>query len=139
MARAVAVCWLLAGAIGVLAIDTVTLTDPQLRARYEVLVEELRCLVCQNQTIGDSNAELAVDLRTQVRDMLQAGRSDADIRDYMTERYGDFVLYKPPLRRRTVALWFAPALGLMLGAGLVFRVVRQNQRLAPDASEPAER
>ena len=112
-------------------IDMVTLEDPALRARYDVLTEELRCLVCQNQTIGDSNAELAVDLRNQVRDMLVAGRSDDEIREYMTERYGDFVLYKPPLRPRTIALWFAPAIGLLLGALVVWRVVRQNQLVAP--------
>ncbi|MEO1573769.1 MAG: cytochrome c-type biogenesis protein, partial [Pseudomonadota bacterium] len=111
------------------AIDTATLSDPALRARYDVLTEELRCLVCQNQTIADSNAELAVDLRTQVRDMLQAGRTDDEIRDYMTQRYGDFVLYKPPMRPRTVALWFAPALGLLLGAFVLYRVVRQVQRI----------
>ncbi|MEM6638854.1 MAG: cytochrome c-type biogenesis protein [Pseudomonadota bacterium] len=123
-------------------IDTSTLDDPGLRARYEVLIEELRCLVCQNQTIADSNAELAVDLRTQVRKMLVAGRSDDDIRDYMTDRYGDFVLYRPPLKRRTVALWFAPLVGFGLGALALWRVVRRSQRaVTPDdgvarANEP---
>ncbi len=69
---------------------------------------ELRCLVCQNQTIADSHADLAVDLRRQVREMLQRGESDAQIIDYMTARYGDFVLYRPPLKTTTAALWFGP-------------------------------
>ena len=115
-----------------LAIDVETISDPQLRARYETITEELRCLVCQNQTIGDSNAELAVDLRNQVREMLEAGATDAEIRDYMTERYGDFVLYKPPLKPRTWALWFAPAIALVVAFAVVLRIVRRHQ------SRPAE-
>lgn len=109
-------------------IDPEPIDDPALRARYERLTTELRCLVCQNQTIADSNAELAVDLRRQVRTMLEAGDSDAQIRDFMVARYGDFVLYKPPLRARTVALWFGPFVMLALGAALVWRVVRSHMR-----------
>jgi cytochrome c-type biogenesis protein CcmH len=110
------------------AIDVETLSDPQLRARYETITEELRCLVCQNQTIADSNAELAVDLRNQVREMLQNGATDAQIRDYMTARYGDFVLYKPPLRPRTWALWFAPAIVLLGAFVAVLRIVSRHRR-----------
>lgn len=119
------------------AIDTATIDDPALRARYVTLTEELRCLVCQNQTIADSNAELAVDLRTQVRDMLMAGQTDDEIRDYMTQRYGDFVLYKPPMRRRTIALWVGPAAGLLLGVLVLARVVRQNR--GPGGADAASR
>ncbi len=118
-------------ALSVQAIDTETLEDPELRARYETITFELRCLVCQNQTIADSNAELAVDLRNQVREMLLAGQSDNDIRDYMTSRYGDFVLYRPPLRRRTVALWFGPAVALVLGFGVLWRVVSRHRAVGP--------
>ncbi|MFK7888654.1 MAG: cytochrome c-type biogenesis protein CcmH [Gammaproteobacteria bacterium] len=116
------------------AIDIETLEDPALRERYDVITFELRCLVCQNQTIADSNAELAVDLRNQVREMLLAGKTDNEIRDYMTARYGDFVLYRPPLRRRTIALWFGPIVALLFGFVVLWRVVRQHK--GGDASVP---
>src|SRR3954466_8147990 len=79
--------------------------DPALEARMLAIAAELRCLVCQNQTIADSHADLAADLRRQVRELLQQGKTDAEIRDYMTSRYGDFVLYRPPLKTTTAALW----------------------------------
>ena len=96
-------------------------------ARYQRLVSELRCLVCQNQNLADSNAELAADLRGQVHDMIVAGKSDAEITDFMVTRYGDFVLYRPPLKPKTVLLWSAP---LLLGAGgllLLYRQLRRRQ------------
>ncbi len=110
--------------------------DPALEARMVRITSELRCLVCQNQTIADSHADLAVDLRKQVREQLSAGRSDADIIDYMTARYGDFVLYRPPFRATTALLWLGPA--LMLGGGLVVLavVLRRRSRLSADAFEP---
>ena len=110
--------------------------DPVLEARMVRITSELRCLVCQNQTIADSHADLAVDLRKQVREQLLAGRSDADIIDYMTARYGDFVLYRPPFRATTALLWLGPA--LMLGGGVVvlLLVLRRRGRLASDAFEP---
>lgn len=99
-------------------------------ARYHDLIEELRCLVCQNQTIAESNAPLAKDLRQQVRAQIAAGRSDTEILDYMTDRYGDFVRYRPPLRGYTLLLWSAP--GLLLLAGLLalwrFRAARDPDR-----------
>lgn len=113
-----------------LAIDPEQIADPALRARYESITEELRCLVCQNQTIADSNAELAVDLRGQVRKMLEEGASDDDIRDYMSSRYGDFVLYKPPLSSRTAALWFGPLALLLVGLLIMARVVRRHRAAA---------
>lgn len=114
------------------AIDVETLEDPVLRERYEIITEELRCLVCQNQTIADSNAELAIDLRNQVREMLQKGDSDDQIRDYMTARYGDFVLYKPRFGPNTWALWIAPVALLLGGFVVLLRIVRRH------AKSPAE-
>lgn len=109
--------------------------DPALEARVMQLSTQLRCLVCQNQSIADSNADLAVDLRTQVRDMLRAGRSDAEVFDYMTARYGDFVLYKPPLRVSTLALWFGPLLLLLAGVGTLAVVLVRRNRLSADRFE----
>jgi cytochrome c-type biogenesis protein CcmH len=109
--------------------------DPRVEERLKALALELRCLVCQNQTIADSNAPLAVDLRQQIRAQIAQGRSDDQIRDYMVERYGDFVLYKPPFKATTAVLWAAPFLLLALGAGVLFGVVRRR-RSAP--SGPAE-
>jgi cytochrome c-type biogenesis protein CcmH len=112
--------------------------DPELEARVTRLSVELRCLVCQNQTIADSNAELAVDLRNQVREMLRDGRSDAEVLAYMTERYGDFVLYRPPLKATTFLLWFGPALLLVIGAAVLVTILRRRSRLSPDSFEPDE-
>jgi cytochrome c-type biogenesis protein CcmH len=109
--------------------------DPALEARMVRITGELRCLVCQNQTIADSHADLAVDLRNQVREQLRAGRTDAQIVDYMTARYGDFVLYRPPFKATTVLLWLGPA--LMLGGGLAVLalVLRRRARLPAEAFE----
>tara|TARA_R110000850_G_scaffold91742_10_gene194589 strand:- start:26324 stop:26788 length:465 start_codon:yes stop_codon:yes gene_type:complete len=89
--------------------------------RYRALIQELRCLVCQNQSIADSNADLALDLRAQVHQRIVAGESDAEIRRYVTDRYGEFVLYKPPMNMRNLLLWAGPFLLLIIGATLVFR------------------
>lgn len=102
--------------------------DPALQQRYETLNRELRCLVCQNQTIADSNATLAVDLRREVKEMIAAGKSDDEIRAFMTQRYGDFVLYSPPLTARTYLLWAAPALLLAIALFSVFAIVRKRAR-----------
>jgi len=100
--------------------------DPRVEERLRVLAEELRCLVCQNQTIADSNAPLALDLRNQIRSQVAQGRSDAQIRDYMVERYGDFVLYRPPLRSSTVLLWAGPFVLLAVGIVVFLRVTRRQ-------------
>lgn len=107
-----------------------------LDVRVQLLAAELRCLVCQNQSIADSNAPLAVDLRAQIRELLQAGRSEADVRRFMTERYGDFILYRPPLDARTSVLWLGP--GLMAAGGLLglWALLRRRARLADDAFDP---
>jgi cytochrome c-type biogenesis protein CcmH len=109
---------------------------PVEEARYQDLINQLRCLVCQNQTIAESNAPLAQDLRNQVQTMMRAGHSDAEILGYLTERYGDFVLYRPPLKRKTWLLWAGPfvLLGVaLLVAVLVFRRARRAIPAPPDA------
>jgi cytochrome c-type biogenesis protein CcmH len=105
--------------------------DPDLEKRVTGLAHELRCLVCQNQTIADSNAPLAVDLRNQIREQLAAGKSESDVMEFMVARYGDFVLYRPPLKPSTVLLWAGPFVFLLLGIFLLFR--RVTRRRPPDA------
>ena len=104
--------------------------DATVEARLKHLAEELRCLVCQNQTIADSNAPLALDLRNQIRQQIAAGRSDEQIRAYMVERYGEFVLYRPPFTATTALLWLGPALLIVIGAVVFVRVIRKR-RVAP--------
>jgi cytochrome c-type biogenesis protein CcmH len=114
--------------------------DPVLEARMTRITSELRCLVCQNQTIADSNADLAQDLRRQVREMLARGDDDAKIVAYMTDRYGDFVLYRPPVKATTLLLWFGPALMLVAGFGGLVIVMRRRARASADrfeADDPA--
>jgi cytochrome c-type biogenesis protein CcmH len=111
-----------------LAADAVpTEKDSVAAARAVKLSEKLRCLVCQNQTIADSNAELAQDLRRQIREQIAAGRSDGEIVDYMVARYGDFVLYQPPLKPTTWLLWAGPALLLALGFAALARILRKRR------------
>jgi cytochrome c-type biogenesis protein CcmH len=102
------------------------LRDSTLESRYEHITAQLRCLVCQNESIADSNVELASDLRRQVREMLVAGRSDADIFQFMTDRYGEFVRFSPPLETKTLFIWGAPFVMLLVGAVIIQRVVRQR-------------
>ena len=113
-----------------------TAADPALEARMLAITSELRCLVCQNQTIADSHADLAVDLRQQVREMLQRGRTPEQIRRYMTDRYGDFILYRPPLKATTAALWLGPGLLLVIALAALALVIRRRSRLADDEFEP---
>jgi cytochrome c-type biogenesis protein CcmH len=112
--------------------------DPALEARMVRITSELRCLVCQNQTIADSNASLAVDLRREARALITQGKSDAEVIDYMTARYGDFVLYRPPMRATTMLLWFGPALMLAGGAAVLILVLRRRSRMADDAFDADE-
>jgi cytochrome c-type biogenesis protein CcmH len=97
---------------------------------YDDLISELRCLVCQNQTIADSNADLAKDLRRQVYEMLQQGKTKQDIADFMTQRYGDFVLYNPPFKAKTGLLWIGPFVFLIIGLIAVFVFARRNKTAA---------
>ena len=104
--------------------------NPEQQEAYETLTSELRCLVCQNQTIADSNAELAGDLRRQVYEMLQQGKSKQDIAQFMTDRYGDFVLYNPPFKLKTGLLWIGPVMFLLIGLITVFLFVRRKKIIA---------
>ena len=108
------------------------LENPVLQARFEQITKELRCLVCQNESIADSNVDLAQDLRRQVREMLVAGKSDDAIFQFMTDRYGEFVRFAPPLSAKTLLIWGAPFIMLLLGAVIIVRVVRQRSRLPID-------
>ncbi|HEY0802610.1 MAG TPA: cytochrome c-type biogenesis protein [Steroidobacteraceae bacterium] len=108
------------------------LENPALQTRFERITKELRCLVCQNESIADSNVELAADLRRQVREMLVDGKSDDSIFKYMTDRYGDFVRFAPPLTAKTALIWGAPFFMLLLGATIIYRVVRQRSRMPLD-------
>ena len=107
--------------------------------RVQDLAHELRCLVCQNQTIADSNAPLAQDLRGQIREQLAAGRSEDEVIDYMVARYGDFVLYRPPFKAATLALWIGPFVLLALGALIFWRRVARRRPQQPPALSEAER
>lgn len=109
----------------VLIIGQAQAWDETQEARWRNLNEELRCLVCQNQSIAESNAPLAEDLRRQVRQMIESGKSDTEIRSYMTARYGDFVLYRPPFKPTTYLLWLGPLLMLIMAIALVWRLSRR--------------
>jgi cytochrome c-type biogenesis protein CcmH len=108
------------------------LQNPELQVRFERIAKELRCLQCQNESIADSNADLARDLRRQVREMLVAGKSDDAIFSFMTDRYGEFVRFAPPLSPKTALIWGAPFFMLLLGAAIIYRVVRQRSRMSLD-------
>jgi cytochrome c-type biogenesis protein CcmH len=110
--------------------------DPVLEKRVMALAEELRCLVCQNQTLAESNAPLAEDLRNQLRERMREGKSDREVVDFLVERYGDFVLYRPPLKATTALLWFGPLLLLAAGfAMLLWRVRRRRAAVESGVSE----
>ena len=110
--------------------------NPALEARVMMIATELRCLVCQNQTIADSHADLAIDLRNQIRAMIERGQSDDQIRNYMTERYGDFVLYKPPFKPTTLLLWVGPPLLLAGALAGLFFALRRRQAASDDSFDP---
>ncbi len=127
----------LAGAVHA-ADAPLTAAEPELEKQMLRIAAELRCLVCQNQTIADSNAELAVDLRNQVRDMLRSGKSERQIIDYMTARYGDFVLYRPPVKGTTFLLWFGPIVLMVGGLATLVLVLRRRSRLGNEHFDPEE-
>ncbi len=113
--------------------------DPVLEQRLNALTEQLRCLVCQNQTIADSHADLAIDLKNQIREKLKNGESEENIIDYLVARYGDFVLYKPPVKASTLPLWFGP-FALLFGAvaGLLYYIVRRRRSVPEPALSEEE-
>jgi cytochrome c-type biogenesis protein CcmH len=132
--------WLLAGLIacgGAMAKEAApAAADPALEARMLRITAELRCLVCQNQTIADSHSGLAEDLRREVREQLQRGASDEQVIQFMTDRYGDFVRYRPPFNASTALLWIGPAALLLGGLATLGIVLWRRTRLAPDRFEP---
>jgi len=135
----VTMAWSLACA-GAFAAEAKPASDnPALEARVMKISGELRCLVCQNETIAASHADLAVDLRRQVREMLQNGQNEQQVIEYMTARYGDFVLYRPPFKPLTALLWIGPAAMVVGGLGTLFVVLRRRSRLADDAFEPDDK
>jgi cytochrome c-type biogenesis protein CcmH len=112
--------------------------DPELEKRVMALSEELRCLVCQNETLAGSHADLAADLRQQIREQMKAGKTDKEIVAFLTERYGDFILYNPPVNRRTYLLWFGPF--ILLGGGLIafYRYIKRRRELISEQPLSAE-
>ncbi len=112
--------------------------DPVLEARMMVIAEELRCLVCQNETIAASHADLALDLRQQIREQLQQGRTQAQILDFMAQRYGDFVLYRPPFKAVTLLLWAGPFALLLLGGYALLRRIRHQRPEQAEVLSPAD-
>ena len=106
--------------------------DPRIEQRMKALTEQLRCLVCQNETLADSRADLAEDLRKQVREQMKAGKSDQEILAYLTQRYGDFVLYNPPVKATTYLLWFGPFILLIGGTGVLYRYLKHRREVIKD-------
>ncbi|MXV07354.1 MULTISPECIES: cytochrome c-type biogenesis protein [unclassified Xanthomonas] len=138
--RLLVLLWLLGGAVPALAqaVDPLPFKDRAQEQRFQQLTAQLRCLVCQNEKLADSDATLARDLRHQVFAQLQAGRSDAQIKQYMVDRYSAFVLYDPPLAPGTWLLWFGPALLLLGGAAMVLATLRQRRRAIGAATADAD-
>lgn len=133
--------WIAVSAVSALAAEAQpAVDDPVLEKRVLTLAEELRCLVCQNQTIADSHAELAVDLKNQIRDMLRKGMSDKEIKEYMVQRYGDFVLYNPPVKTSTWVLWFGPFVLLVGGLGFgIFKLKQRSRKVTQVSLSDLER
>ena len=130
---------LLAASPLLFAIDTgKAFDDPVLQARYETIISEVRCLKCQNQTIKDSNAFLADDLRREIRRMLAEGKTDDEIYDFLVVRYGEFALYRPRMSGKTLILWIAPGLFILLGGIVAIRVVRTRMSMPIDADDEIE-
>lgn len=115
------------------AIDTgKAFDDPEMQSRYEKLIAEVRCVTCQNQSIKDSNAFIAADLKREIRRLMTEGKSDAEVKDFLVERYGDFVLYRPRMSGRTLALWIAPFLLILFGGVALVRVIRNRMTMPID-------
>ena len=132
------VCLSLAAAYAAWAVDPTELPDPTLQARYVGLTHELRCMQCQNESLADSPVDLAADLRREVRNQLLAGKSDEEIRAWMTARYGDFILFRPRYSLRNAWLWGAPGMLLLIGVLVCWRIVRNRTTLLAADQEPLE-
>jgi cytochrome c-type biogenesis protein CcmH len=120
------------------AVDPTEMPTPELQQRYLALTHELRCMQCQNEAIADSPVSLAADLRRQVREMLLAGKSDDDVRNYMVARYGDFILFRPRVAARTIWLWATPGVLLLIGAMVAVRITSQRAKLVDQDHEPVD-
>lgn len=135
----VMVCSLLLSASGfALAKEAQPNEDPKIEQRMKTLTEQLRCLVCQNETLADSRADLAEDLRKQIREQIKAGKSDQEIIAFLTDRYGDFVLYKPPVKKTTYLLWFGPFVLLIAGTGVLYRYLKNRRELIKETPLSAD-
>jgi len=115
-----------------LAKEAKPVEDPQIEQRMQALTQQLRCLVCQNETLADSRADLAEDLRKEIREQMKAGKSDQEIIAFLTQRYGDFVLYKPPVKATTYLLWFGPFVLLLGGTLLLYRYLKHRREIIQD-------
>mgnify|MGYP001822395180 FL=1 len=135
----IACALLLAFASAALAIDTdKAFDDPELQARYEHIIEEVRCLKCQNQSIKDSNAFLAGDLRREIRRMLSEGKTDDEIYDFLAARYGEFALYRPRMSGKTLVLWIAPLVLLLAGGFVLVNILRRRMAMPMEGDAAAE-
>lgn len=133
--RGLLLCLIFIAASALAAIEAYEFDSPEMEANFIKLTKELRCLVCQNQSLADSNAELAKDLRRQTYEMLTQGKTPDQVAQYMVDRYGDFILYRPRLKTSTLLLWLGPFVLLLLVLGLVIRHMRGRQKLAPPDAE----
>ena len=115
-----------------LAKDAQPVEDPQIEQRMQALTQQLRCLVCQNETLADSRADLAEDLRKEIREQMKAGKNDQEIIAFLTQRYGDFVLYKPPVQPTTYLLWFGPFVLLLAGTLMLYRYLKHRREIIQD-------
>jgi len=139
MKSVIVLCLTVIAALPALAIDAgQAFEDPELQARYEKIIAEVRCLKCQNQTIKDSNAFLAADLRREIRNMIAEGKSDAEVADFLVARYGEFALYRPRATGKTLLLWIAPGIFLLGGAVVLWRVLQRRMTMPIDDESPEE-
>ena len=120
------------------AVDPTQMPTPALEQRYLALTHELRCVQCQNESIADSPVDIAADLRRQVREMLLAGKSDEDVRNYMVARYGEFILFRPRMSLKNAWLWLTPGVLILVGAFVAVRIISQRSHLVPQDNEPLE-
>jgi cytochrome c-type biogenesis protein CcmH len=124
--------WLVAPALAQVRRERPVIDDPALEQRLKNLSQDLRCLVCQNETLADSRADLAEDLRDEIREQMKAGKSDKEIISFLTARYGQFILYKPQVTPTTYLLWFGPFVLLLAGLAVLFRYIKQRRELIPE-------
>ena len=125
-------------AIVSIAKDAQPAEDPQIEQRMKALTHQLRCLVCQNETLAESQADLAEDLRREIREQMKAGKSDQEILSFLTQRYGDFVLYNPPVKATTYLLWFGPFVLLLAGTAVLYRYLKRRRELIQERPLTAE-